>query len=575
MACVAALVACVPFAWLQPLGELVRRPEDVTLERVFRLRQMCWLMATGCGVLGSVLWVRLDYAVAIAGQWSNEVRDCSSLRGASFRDLWPVGVIVLVGAGIRLCYLNVPIAYDEAYSFLNFARRPWYEAIADYNSTNNHVLNTFLMHWAYRLFGQQEWALRLPALAAGLLLLLIAYPWAQDRLGQTTALLTTVFVATAPVLVDYSVNARGYIFVTTFAVLVDWCFERLDRRAPYPALNWSTAGLGTVLGLWAMPIMVYPLAGIVAWFLLAPLGRQRGQRLPGLLRRAGELTVFLALTGFAIAVLYSPAYVFRGLLATENPFVWPLTFPEWLAQTPGAWAGGFQRWVAGPLPAVCWAVLLLVGLLSLRRTPAAAAKILAVFGGTVLLMAVHRVAPPPRLFVFLTPWAFLVLAHGLTCILEGQMATTGTPRKANTSTYLFAWTILAGSAAYTARHPVLIDPEQRAESLLSAADVVHYLGRRTDATANEQSRLLVPLPCDLPVIYYLAKEGWNCPVNGSPQSAETLWLLAQSNREPADTLSNMVVDLADRADDLGPWQKVKSFPGLDLWRSTREKSYNR
>ena len=56
------------------------------------------------------------------------------------------------------------MAYDEAYSFTNFARRPLVEALSDYNNTNNHLLNTLFMHVMYVLFGQQDWALA----AAGL-----------------------------------------------------------------------------------------------------------------------------------------------------------------------------------------------------------------------------------------------------------------------------------------------------------------------------------------------------------------------------------------------------------------------
>ena len=69
-----------------------------------------------------------------------------------------LSAIFAVGLTLRLMYLHQPMAYDEAYSFLNFARRSWIEGIADYNNTNNHILNTLLMHTCYRIWGQQDWA---------------------------------------------------------------------------------------------------------------------------------------------------------------------------------------------------------------------------------------------------------------------------------------------------------------------------------------------------------------------------------------------------------------------------------
>src|SRR5690606_35151262 len=64
---------------------------------------------------------------------------------------WLVWLIVAVALGLRLAHINDPVAYDEAYTYLNFASRPWYEAIGDYNSTNNHLLNTLLMHVSTRI----------------------------------------------------------------------------------------------------------------------------------------------------------------------------------------------------------------------------------------------------------------------------------------------------------------------------------------------------------------------------------------------------------------------------------------
>ncbi len=81
-----------------------------------------------------------------------------------------VGVITLLGLILRLLEINKPIAYDEAYTFINFASKPFKYILADYSAPNNHIFHTILVGIAYRLFGGQPWVVRLPAFLAGTLM---------------------------------------------------------------------------------------------------------------------------------------------------------------------------------------------------------------------------------------------------------------------------------------------------------------------------------------------------------------------------------------------------------------------
>src|SRR5687767_3647056 len=74
-----------------------------------------------------------------------------------------LGVIMLIGLYLRSIDLNQPIAYDEAYTFIHFASRPFKHILADYSAPNNHIFHTILVGISYRLFGGEAWALRLPA----------------------------------------------------------------------------------------------------------------------------------------------------------------------------------------------------------------------------------------------------------------------------------------------------------------------------------------------------------------------------------------------------------------------------
>src|SRR5207245_4620972 len=56
-----------------------------------------------------------------------------------------------------------------------YASHPLSVALTIYGSPNNHILHSLLMHFAYRMFGSAEWALRLPALLAGIAIVPLTY----------------------------------------------------------------------------------------------------------------------------------------------------------------------------------------------------------------------------------------------------------------------------------------------------------------------------------------------------------------------------------------------------------------
>jgi hypothetical protein len=89
---------------------------------------------------------------------------------------------------------------------------------------------------------------------------------------------------------------------------------------------------------------------------------------------------------------------------------------------------------------------------------------------------------------------------------------------------------------------------------------------RSDAINH---RLIAPLPCDVPSIYYMDKLGFRLPVNGEPQPSEILWLLTRPDQSPAETLSTPLIGLGTRSHTLGPWEAVARFDTLVLFRSAR------
>ena len=109
---------------------------------------------------------------------------------------------------------------DEAMSFIEFASKPLALGVSYYPAPNNHLFHTVLEHLSFVIFGEHEWALRLPAFLAGVLLIPAAYITARIHYGRNSGLIAATLVAVSSTLILYSTNARGYTLVCLFFLLL-------------------------------------------------------------------------------------------------------------------------------------------------------------------------------------------------------------------------------------------------------------------------------------------------------------------------------------------------------------------
>ena len=212
------------------------------------------------------------------------------------------GVVALTVAAalLRTPLLSRPMGSDEAASFIYYASHPLPVALTIYGSPNNHILHSVLMHLSYRIFGSAEWALRLPAFLAGLAIVPLTYVAAR-ALGNRGALIATALAASAPVLIDYSTDARGYTLLCCFVLI---CIIALQRGAL------RTFAVSAALGFFTVPVMLYPFLMLVIW------GRRKA--------------IVPAIEAVVIAAaLYAPALIISrfGAIAS-NPYVRPLPFSD-------------------------------------------------------------------------------------------------------------------------------------------------------------------------------------------------------------------------------------------------------
>jgi hypothetical protein len=334
-----------------------------------------------------------------------------------------VGALVLLALAAQGIFLMRPFWHDEAYTVAVFANAPLREALTDYHLPNNHLFHTLLVHMMYSIFGYQQWAVRLPAFAAGLLAVPALYFLARRLYGIWSAAAASAMAAALPALVDLNTSARGYSLVILFALLLLILGLYVRQRANL--LAWSLIVSIAVLGFYTVPIFSFAYASLAAWLGLMLLTGAVSQAAYGarwriLLWLAGATATAAALT----LLLYLPVFLRSGLQSVfPREVISPHGFADFL--------GGLQfRLVesadllttglpsaAGWLLAVGFGLSLLLPLLAgseknkqraLLPVLLAAAAVLGTYGTVILL----RATPWARFITFLIPLVLMWAAAG-------------------------------------------------------------------------------------------------------------------------------------------------------------------
>ncbi|QDU35732.1 hypothetical protein Mal4_00140 [Maioricimonas rarisocia] len=557
-----AVAGCMPIGLLRPLGAILRRPDDVTPERYARYLHVCWFFAAAFGVAAFLVRRFRRNIEEYIRACREETREPIVAEIHERRYYLLTLLLIAVGLGLRFSRLFDPMAYDEAYTFLTYARRPWIIAIADYNALNNHLLNSFLMHWSYRLLGDAEWALRMPVFLVGGLTLVVASRWSRQWFGPRESCLVTAMVTVSPMMITYSANARGYMFVAVTTLVLDAAMWRMHCYPARSARSALIAWCAIVAGCLSMPIMLYGVLGCCGWYFLQPFF-DRPLLATVVRQRATILAVLLASSGLVVMTGYAPAYIFRGLLIAGDLASPTQSGGPFLTQVGLNWAAAYEWWTAGAVPTFVWLPLAIVGLIAWPATTDLKLRWVAPFAAMFLLNLVMGALPPTRVYLFLAPWFYLAVARGITTLLDLV------PDWSGRGVLLTGLALAVAGSVYTARHTVLFDPAERT-SYVSIRELIDRLEEEVTADPGNADRLIAPLPSDLPAVFYLDQAGLPIPVNGEPQEGETVWLITRHGESPADVLTSPLVQLDEYVDRLAPWKSVAAFRTLRLYRSSMD-----
>jgi hypothetical protein len=239
----------------------------VWLQRVSRLCDLA--TALGIALWGVVLWWISRQHVVLSTPGVEKDFRVFALRSEQLIGQWPAGTRDAALDGV----LRADGFYNLGYPFLLWVVRPFTEQ------------NPFL-------------AGRMLAVVSGVLLLLASWWLARMVLGPTLALLTTAFLATSPLLVQYSLYLGSDMPFAAATTLALACLLAATR-SPHPTRLLIAAGVCTGLAfLVRHPGLLLLVPGVVvSWWCARQMTPQRWWQLPLIF-----LLAFLIIIGPQLAV---------------------------------------------------------------------------------------------------------------------------------------------------------------------------------------------------------------------------------------------------------------------------------
>jgi len=414
-----------------------------------------------------------------------------------------VGAVALfaVGVWLRVKHLNDGVRYDEAFTFLNYASIPFGEAVALYNTPNNHLLNTVLVKWTAATLGDEPAWWRLPNLLAGMGTMALVAALARRYFSRTASLAALAVVAISPPFAHYAVLARGYALAAFFAVAALFIIEKGHRAGHGTKLVWLLP-LCVALSCYAVPTALIFVAALAAYdFYLVQQSPQRNKK---------HWLITWAAAAAVTTLFYLPPLLGSGWRAVfANPYLTRVTgegrwgsiseYGAALADEKSWGWGGLWLW--GPLAAAG----LLVSAIRCKRF----AVLLSIAAGLTAIIIVAGFAPPTRTFILWVP----LVALGI----GGLFQTTATLLKNRGRTFTWLGVALAVSLtawwAYVGERRGLIELTERTGAAPGARDVAAAL-------AGVGGPVIVNSPYNCPVIYYSLRNPAATPalMVGPPQA---------------------------------------------------------
>jgi hypothetical protein len=261
------------------------------------------------------------------------------------------------------------VTADEAFAYLHLvAEGP--KSLVDRFDACHHALHTYLTFISTRLFGLNDFTLRIPSLLGGALYLWAAYRLSRRLFGEgAVGLLSIATLSLNPLILDHLSIARGYGLGLG---LLLWGFDRvLEYFLRDEPNSLSQAGLFLGLAVAANLTILFPAAAL-ALLVAAYLIHRKGLR-DGIWLWTEQLGGPGAVVAFVLMVLpfaHAGRENFYFGSRTFGETIETLLFGSLLYRQPPFWLDNFYHWAHALIRVLPWltGLVVLAGLWLGRRS---------------------------------------------------------------------------------------------------------------------------------------------------------------------------------------------------------------
>ncbi len=425
------------------------------------------------------------------------------------RETWTAFLVLIVAAlMVRAVGLNRPPLNDELYTLL--AARSWLQDgtfhLAGAGVYDRAGVYTIFTAGFLDLFGDSLVVARLPAVLAGILLVIVVFLWTRAVADSSTAWIAALFMAFSPLSIQESQFARFYaLHALLFWLAAMGAYalveQDLPRRTSVAVAIGSLACLSVAYHL--TPLTVIGVLGLGVWFVatvaLPRLGAQRQHP-----RRLWTIV------GLAAALLFAGAFVMvESGIAQELWHAFRYAPLHALPRANQVWF--YQLELIQRYPTL-WPVFPFLALLAAATRPRVTLLCCCIFIPAFVLLSLAAMKHFNYIF-FILPFLFVIWAISLASVITAlwrwisaitdsavALVAPGLPRRATTWALITAGLIFLvfsnGAPARTILKPfgVSLTQDERSADWAAAADALQPWLRHTS---------VILTPDDMQALYYM------------------------------------------------------------------------
>lgn len=178
--------------------------------------------------------------------------------------IFSLAIIIAAGVLLRLPSLGDPLFGDELSTYFIVEGHGLREALAIVKGPQEATPPLyFAIAWLFSQLGDSPYLLRIPSLLAGVSLIPLTWLLGVRTVGRGPGLVAAALVASSPLMVFYSTEARAYAMAAFFALCSTLVLVSLSRRSSIP--RWALYAVLIALAMYSHYTAVFVLAAQTLW----------------------------------------------------------------------------------------------------------------------------------------------------------------------------------------------------------------------------------------------------------------------------------------------------------------------